>query len=159
MNDQNPSDSTKVQRGVMDRVKQSATAQLSSQKTRATDSLGSVATAVRESGRPLRDNQHPVMAEFVEGAAERLEQWSTRLRERDVNELVRDAQQFARQRPALFIGAAFAAGIATARFLKSSSGNRHSVTMRQPRGGVTNRDVTMPSSPQAGATGYAGGGM
>lgn len=112
---------SKLPSGVMDRVKESATAQLSSQKERATDGLGSIATAVRRSSEPLRENKQDFIAEYVEKAADQIEQFSSRLRERDINELVDDAQQFARRRPALFIGAAFAVGVAAARFLKSSS--------------------------------------
>lgn len=108
-------------RGVMDRVRDSATAQLSTQKNRATDGLGSVAHAVRQSAQPLRENKQDMMAEYVEKAADQLERFSTQLRDRDMNELVNDAQRFARRQPALFIGAAFAAGVIGARFLKSSS--------------------------------------
>ena len=112
---------TSQTRGVMDRVKETATAQISNQKTRATDGLGSIASAVRQSSRPLRDNQQDMIAEYVEKAADQIERFSTSLRERDVNDLVSDVQQFARRQPALFIGAAFATGLVAARFLKSSS--------------------------------------
>jgi hypothetical protein len=49
---------------------------------------------------------------------------SATLRDRDVRELVQDAQQFARRQPAIFVGAAFAAGVLAARFMKSSGGGR-----------------------------------
>jgi hypothetical protein len=44
------------------------------------------------------------------------------VREKDVNEMLRDVQQFARRQPALFIGGSFAAGLLAARFLRSSHG-------------------------------------
>ena len=106
--------------GMVDRVKQSAAAQLTSQKTRATDALGSVAAAIRQSSEPLRDNNQGMLADYVAKAADQLEQFSTRLRERDVTELIDDAKRFARRQPALFVGAAFAVGVVAARFLKSS---------------------------------------
>ena len=106
--------------GMVDRVKQSAAAQLTSQKTRATDALGSVAAAIRHSSEPLRENNQGMLADYVGKAADQLEQFSTRLRERDLTELMDDAKRFARRQPALFVGAAFAIGVVAARFLKSS---------------------------------------
>lgn len=113
--------------GIARRVRESATAQLSSQKDRATDGLGSVASAVRHTTQNLRDQQHDTMARYVEQAADQIERLSQRLKNKDVAELVDDAQQLARRRPALFVGGAFAVGLLGARFLKSSSpDSRHS---------------------------------
>jgi hypothetical protein len=106
--------------GMVDRVRQTAAAQLTTQKSRATEALGSVAAAIRQSGQPLRDNNQPMLAEYAGRAADQLEQFSTRLGERDLNELMDDVNRFARRQPALFVGAAFAAGVLAARFLKSS---------------------------------------
>jgi ElaB/YqjD/DUF883 family membrane-anchored ribosome-binding protein len=108
-------------RGVMDRVRDGASSQISDQKDRATDSLTRLAQAVRQSTQSLRDNQQGAVAQYVDRAADRIEQLSATLRERDVRELVRDAEQFARRQPAVFIGAAFAAGVLAARFIKSSA--------------------------------------
>ena len=108
-------------RGLMDRVKQGASAQLSNQKSRATDGLGSLATAVRQSSQPFKENQQDPIAQYVEKAADQLDRLSSHLRDRDVSDLVDDAQRFARRQPAVFIGAAFAVGVVAARFLKSSS--------------------------------------
>src|SRR5215213_8025854 len=92
--------------GLMDRVRESATSQLGAQKDRATDGIGSVAQAVRQSTQHLRDNQHDTIAQYVEQAANQLEQFSTRLKQKDVSELLRDAQDLAKKRPAVFIGSA-----------------------------------------------------
>jgi ElaB/YqjD/DUF883 family membrane-anchored ribosome-binding protein len=106
---------------IMGRVREGATAQLSQQKTRATEGLGSVAQAVRQSTQQLREQQHDTIAQYVEQLAQQLERFSSRLKDKDIGELVNDAQRFARQRPALFIGSAFAIGLLGARFFKSSS--------------------------------------
>ena len=106
--------------GMVDRVRDTAAAQLTSQKTRATDTLGSVAAAIRQSSQPLRDSNQAMLADYAGKAADQLEEFSTRLRERDLTELMDDAKRFARRQPALFVGAAFAAGVLAARFLKSS---------------------------------------
>jgi len=104
----------------MDRVRQGATSQLGTQKDRATDGIGSVAQAVRQTTQQLREQRHETIARYVDEAASQLERVSQRLREKDVGELMDDAQRFARRRPAVFIGSAFALGIIGARFFKSS---------------------------------------
>ena len=120
--DSNTSESSNARGGgIVDRVKESATAQLSSQKERATDSLGTVANAVRQTTQSLREQQHDTVAQYIEQAADQIERFSERLKNKDVSELLNDAQQLARRQPALFIGGAFAIGLAGARFLKSSS--------------------------------------
>ena len=107
-------------RGLMEQVREGAASQLSTQKDRATDGLGALAQAVRHSTQTLRDNQQDTVADFVERAADQIERVSTRLRDKDVPHLLQDAQLFARRQPAVFIGAAFVAGVLAARFLKST---------------------------------------
>jgi len=109
--------------GLMDRVRESASSQLGAQKDRATEGIGSVAQAVRQSTQQLRDQQHDTIAQYVEQAADRLEQFATTLKDTNVGDLARQAQDLARRRPAIFIGAAFAVGLCAARFIKSSSPN------------------------------------
>jgi hypothetical protein len=110
-----------TQSGIMDRVRERATAQLSTHKDRATDGLGSVSQAVRQSTKHLRDNKQDAIAQYVEKAADQIDRFSTQLKNRDVNELVNEVQRFARRQPALFVGSAFAIGVIGARFLKSSA--------------------------------------
>jgi hypothetical protein len=106
--------------GLVGRMKDGATTQLTTQKDRATDGIGTLAQAVRHTTERLRNEQHDTIAQYVERAAEQLERLSDRLRQKDVNELLQDTQRFARRQPALFIGGSFAAGLLIARFLKSS---------------------------------------
>ena len=106
--------------GMVDRMKDRAAAQINSQKDRATDGLGTVAQAVRQSTQQLRDQHHETVASYVEQAADQIERLSQRLRQKDIGSLLDDAQQLARRQPALFIGSAFALGVICARFLKSS---------------------------------------
>jgi ElaB/YqjD/DUF883 family membrane-anchored ribosome-binding protein len=117
MNEQH---SSTASTGLMDHVRQGATAQLSTQKNKATDGIGTVAQAVKQASQQLRTQQHDTIANYIDQAANQLERLSTSIRDKDVGELVRDAQQFARRRPAVFIGSAFAIGLLGARFLKSS---------------------------------------
>ena len=117
--------------GIAGRVRKHATEQLATQKDRATDGLGSVAQAVRDTTQHLRTQQHDTVARYAEQAADQIERFSQRLKEKDVSELLEDAQQLARRQPALFIGGAFALGLLGARFLKSSA----------PRSAMQTRDV------------------
>jgi hypothetical protein len=106
--------------GLMDKVRTSAAAQLSTQKDRATDGIGSVVEVVRQGTQHLRDDQHETIGRYVDHAVSQLERFSDRLKQRNVSELFDDAQQFARRNPGMFIGSAFALGLLGARFLKSS---------------------------------------
>jgi ElaB/YqjD/DUF883 family membrane-anchored ribosome-binding protein len=124
--------------GLMDKLRSGAASQLGAQKDRATDGVSSVTHAVRQSTQQLRDTHHETIAQYVEQAVDRVERFADQLKHKDVNEMVRDAQQFARRNPAVFVGAAFGIGVVAARFLKSSSRDGSTGT-----GGVT------PSTPFA----------
>lgn len=109
---------------LIDKIRTGAAAQLSTQKDRATDGIGSVVEVVRQGTQHLREDQHQTIAQYVDDAVGQMERFTNRLKETDVGELFDDAQQFARRNPAMFIGSAFALGLVAARFLKSS-GNRN----------------------------------
>jgi hypothetical protein len=106
--------------GMVDRMKDRVSAQINSQKDRATDGLGTMAQAVRQSTQQLRDQQHDTVAGYVEQAAEQIEKLSQTLKQKNVGELLSDAQRLARRQPALFVGAAFTLGLIGARVMKSS---------------------------------------
>ncbi len=115
-------DQAKEQAGqVVDQAKQQATSQLSSQKDRAADSLGTVADALRQTGKHLHENDQHGLEHYANKAAERVEQVSGQLREKDVQEIVRDVERYARQQPAIVLGGAFVLGLLGARFLKSTA--------------------------------------
>jgi hypothetical protein len=111
-------------RGIGDELRQlvrdKAYEQIGSQKERATGTLGAVAGAVRNVTQDLRDRGQPGVAAYVSRAADEIDRWTSRLREQDLDEAMRDVQQFARRKPAIFLGVAFGAGVLAARFFKSS---------------------------------------
>ncbi len=161
--------------GILNQVRDKAASQLNEQKTRATDSLGSVAQAVRQSTQHLREQQYDTVAQFVERAADQIERFSNHLRERDLNELMSEAQRFARHQPAVFIGSSFAAGMLAARFIKASRPARSFDDRGYPgygggadsafnRGGALDRDASAGTGTSYGAgpsfgesTGLGGG--
>lgn len=58
---------------------------------------------------------------LVEQANDGLRRMTDSVRGKNLDEIMRDAETFARQRPAVFLGAAAIAGFLAVRFLKSSS--------------------------------------
>jgi hypothetical protein len=107
--------------------------QLDDQKARASDTLGSLAGAVRGMTEPLRDRGQSAVADYVNKAADGMERFASTLRHKDIEDATRAVQQFARRQPALFLGAAFTAGILAARFLKSSGEDQHRDSYRRDR--------------------------
>jgi hypothetical protein len=116
---------TSTTENIVGRVREQATSQLNTQKNKATDGLGTVAHAVRETTTRLRADNHDTVARYAEQAADQIERFSERLKNKDVGELLNDAQRLARQKPALFVGGAFALGLLGARFMKSSAQPDH----------------------------------
>jgi hypothetical protein len=106
-----------------DKARELATSQLSSQKDRAAEMVTSLARSLRQTGEGLEQSSPPVPVQrYIEQAADRLEQLGSFINEREVTEIVAEVEGFARRQPAVFLGAAFAAGLMASRFLKSSSG-------------------------------------
>ena len=106
-----------------DKAKEFATSQLSTQKTKAAGMVSSMAESLRQAGEGLQQSSSPLpVHEYVNRAADQLADLGTFLNEREVTELVGEVENFARRQPALFLGAAFAAGVLASRFLRSSGG-------------------------------------
>lgn len=100
-----------------------ASSQVSTHKERAASTLDSVADSIRRAGSEMRDDQ-PQLASLTDQAATRMTDVSNYLREHELRDFVREAEDFARREPLLFLGGAFAVGFLAARFLKASSPNR-----------------------------------
>lgn len=119
------------------KVSEQASSQIITQKDNLARGLSSVADGIRQMGDNLRgseQSQTPIAgltAKYGDSLANQVEQVSNYLEKKDLRELVRDVEVFARRNPAIFIGGAFALGIAAARFLKS--GNPNQALMRRPR--------------------------
>jgi hypothetical protein len=102
-------------------TKDSARSVVGNQQKAAATSLGQFAGALRKAAREMGDGggEAPV-SRIVESAADGLERFSSSLRERDVDGLLRDVESFARRQPMVFFGAAIAAGFLAMRFMKAS---------------------------------------
>ena len=101
-------------------VKRSARNFAEDQKSSGARKLGDVARVVHVAATQLQP-ELPQAAKSIHDAAGALEQASTALRERSVDELVNSCLNFARGQPVAFFGIATLTGFAVARFVKSSS--------------------------------------
>jgi hypothetical protein len=103
---------------LMQRGRQQATSQLNDQKMRLAEGLDGLARAIRQMSQDLQGEQ-AMLASYADQGAVQVDHFARYLQEHDVNEMIGDVERYARQRPALFIGGAFALGLIAARFLKS----------------------------------------
>jgi hypothetical protein len=102
---------------LLGQVKQQAVSILSDQKDGVADRIDTLAETVHRSGAQFEGKQDWIAGAIDRGAAE-VRSLATALRENDLASLFRQVQSIARQQPALFIGASFAAGFAVARLGK-----------------------------------------
>jgi len=82
--------------------------------------VGSLADTMRRAAREF-DTDLPIAGTYIRKAASQVEGVSDQIRNRNLNDLVRSAQSFARSQPTAFLGLAVLAGFGAVRFLKSSS--------------------------------------
>src|SRR5215207_5306688 len=106
---------------LVDTARQQATSQLGTQQQRLAGTLTTVATALHQASREMRNQDEGPIADYVDSAASQVEQFANTLREQNLEQLMNTTAQFARRQPALFLGAAFALGFAATRFIKSST--------------------------------------
>lgn len=102
-----------------------ATEVLEEKKVDLAGGLTSVADSIKQVGENLgkTEEQNKITetaAKYTNNLAQQIEQISGYFERKEVREMVRDVENFARRYPAYFIGGAFALGFLAARFLKSS---------------------------------------
>ena len=105
---------------VADQARSQLKSQLVTQKEKASGGLGEVAQALQQTSQQLQEKGQGSVAQCATAAAEQVERLSAYFRDRDVDQLTREAEDLARRQPSLFLGGAFVLGLLAARFLKSS---------------------------------------
>jgi hypothetical protein len=110
---------THVASNVASQAKEQVNAQFDTRKDKAVETIGNVATAIRETSDKLK-GVGP-LGDVAGRAADGIESVAEFFEGKQIGDVVRDVEKFARREPALFIGAAFALGLIGGRFLKSSS--------------------------------------
>jgi len=83
-----------------------------------TEKLAGVAERISEE---LKDQDQESLADYAGQLAGSMKSFADGLRQRNLDELVKDAQQVARNNPTLFLMGSVAVGIALSRFLKAST--------------------------------------
>jgi hypothetical protein len=106
---------------VAGQAKDEASELVSRTKEQTAQRLGSLASALRVAAQQLEGEDAAGFGRYAGLAADQVDKASGYLSGKDLGELVRDTQTFARRHPDLFLGGAFLAGVMIARFIRSSA--------------------------------------
>jgi hypothetical protein len=141
-------------RETLDKARNQVQSMLAEQKQSAAGQVEGLARALRKTAEQLDAQDQSPVARYVERAAERLDQLGGTLRDRDIESLAMQVQDFARRQPGVFLGGAVAAGFLVARFLKSSSPSAQSSA---PSSSPSDEPYagTSTDEPSAGASHYS----
>ncbi|MDB4941152.1 MAG: hypothetical protein JWP97_686 [Labilithrix sp.] len=104
---------------VANQAREQIDAQFEARREKAVDTIGDIASALRGTGEKLK-GVGP-LGDVAGRAADGMDKVSDFFDGKQIGDVVRDVERFARREPALFVGAAFALGIIGGRFLKSSA--------------------------------------
>jgi hypothetical protein len=96
------------------------------QKDAAARQMDGFAHALMAAADDLRGRGQDFAAEYVREAASGLERASGAVRERDLDEIMANVEDFARRQPVAFLGGAVVAGFGIARLMRSSADRRQS---------------------------------
>jgi hypothetical protein len=105
----------------VDQVRGNAFQMMDQQKQRAADGLGSVAQALHQTGDNLSNGQQDALGQYAHRAADTVDQFSQQLRNKSADQLLSEAEDFARREPEVFLGGAVLLGLLASRFFKASS--------------------------------------
>jgi hypothetical protein len=122
-------------------------------KREAASTLTSVASTLLHSGTQLRDGEQPIAGEYLQRTARQIERVAHYVENRQVRQMVNEVENFARQKPAIFIGSAFAIGVLAARFLKNSRVADQRAAEPDKGNGYSDREVSLPASMETGSRG------
>ena len=108
-------------------------------KSSGAEYVGSLANTIRRAAREF-DTDLPIAGTYFRKAASQIEGVSDHIRNGNLNDVIRNAQNFARRQPTAFLGLAVLAGFGAVRFLKSSSGDEGTDSASKPTGGRSSED-------------------
>jgi hypothetical protein len=109
---------------ITSQAQEQAKSAVETRKEKAVEGLEGIAQAFRQTGESLRTSEQGAVANYSEQVANQIERFSSFLSERDVDQLLGDAETYARRHPEIFLGGALALGLLVGRFIKSSGERR-----------------------------------
>ena len=137
---------------VASQARDQATQLVDRTKDQTAQRLGSLASALRQAAESLEKDDAAGFGRYAGLAATQVDKVADYVGGKDLRELVRDTETFARRHPDLFLGGAFVAGVMLARFIKST--RSESETAMQPSySGDLRYEASSPTFP----TGDVGG--
>lgn len=121
---------------IADQAKRATREKASALANAAHDTVASKTEKVSDAARAAANELDPstLQAEALHKIADRVDQVAAQIRQVDLETAARQASDFARRNPALFIGGAFLAGFAATRFLKADP-SKASTSSDDPWGG------------------------
>ncbi len=131
---------------VKDAAWQQARGQFEQQSGLAAEQTEKLAAVMRKMANEFDDQNQPAFSNYANNFARYSDSISHRLREKNLNALMDDAQNYSRRQPAMFVGGAIAAGFLMARFLRSSDSNESDSGETAHR----HAETATPASPQGG---------
>src|SRR5919206_272793 len=105
--------------GMVDALREGVVSQAQAQKDAVADRIDAIAERVHSTADELRDREG-WLADILDRGAREIDTFADAAPRRDVRELAGSLQDFARRQPALFVGAAVAAGFALTRVARAS---------------------------------------
>jgi len=147
---------THVASDIANQAREQLDTQFESKKDKAVDTIGDIASALRGTGEKLK-GVGP-LGDVAGRAADGMDRVSKFFDGKQIGDVVRDVEQFARREPAIFVGAAFAIGLLGGRFLKSSThqADAPNLAAGQSLGSDYDDDRFTSRSSYAGSTGNYG---
>lgn len=112
-------------RNAANTVQEKTKSNVDAQKEQAANQIDGIASAFRETGSTLREQDNEWVAGYADTMADQMERFAGYLHDGDINRFLSDARDLARSKPEIFLGGAFTLGLVAARFLKSSSPSRN----------------------------------
>lgn len=140
--------------GLVGRGKERVRTTVDDGKLRVARTLSSVAGSLKDSSSQMQGGEAAAVGDVVGRVADQIDRAANYLERSEVEEIVSGVERFARRNPALFLGAAFAAGVLGARFLKSSRSRVVATGSPDATAGFVEREV--PTSPVGSADLSAG---
>jgi hypothetical protein len=127
-------------------TREKAKSTIAEQQQAVAGSIGDLAGALHSAAGDLERKDRTGVSRFAEETASGLERLSHKLRRKDFDATLSEAEAFARREPALFLCAAVAAGFIAVRFLKSSSSDAGPTRPSPPPPEHAEREGAWPES-------------